>query len=128
MAETLQSIYNRLGCRGAAEHLGMSTATISSHLKANGVIVRKRGGDWKRMPSQQRPGKIEANRIANHAAGDPSFRALHVTRHHCAEAGRQCVFTASDGNCPTCRAEHSLDSICSGASSSWNLAMIGAGR
>jgi len=51
-------------------HLG--TLRVCATLRGAGVRMRARGGDWKTTP---RATKIEAHRAANHASGDPAFRA-----------------------------------------------------
>lgn len=103
----LQSLYTRLKTtRAVAEHLGMSTGTICGYLRRNGVVVRKRGGDWKQTPGGGK--KIERNRVENQTSGDPVFRAAPVKRLLCVErradrAGNVllCVETA-DGVCGIC--------------------------
>lgn len=53
--EEWQKLYDDLGSmRAVARHIGMSTAKICKYLKEQGVVSRKRGGDWKRMRSATR--------------------------------------------------------------------------
>jgi len=124
----LQSLYTRLGtCRAVARHLHMSTDKISTYLRDRGVKVNRRGGDWKKMPRHagHRIVKIEHNRLANEAAGDPSYRAAPVSRELCRH-GITCegvvkpCCMATDGHCTQCLAEHSINAYSgNGASSSW---------
>ena len=118
--EDLQVLYDNLGnMRNLAKHLGMSTADITPYLRQHGVVTRKRGGDWKRMPGARVAGKIEANRAGNALQGDPAFRARPVQREYCQEQRRPCVLSG-EGHCQACKAEHDLSAYSgAGASSSW---------
>ena len=51
-----------------------------------------------------------------------------VVVKQCTVFNRPCVIHDLPGSCATCRAEHTLDSVCAGASSGWVTAVIGGGR
>lgn len=76
---------------------------------------------------------IESNRLTNHANGDPAFRAKPAGVRYCHQilvAGRpkRCVIHDLPSSCVTCRAEHTIESVCGSASSSWDCTLVGAGR
>jgi hypothetical protein len=118
---------------------GMNYATLavrySTNKSAISAVIAKHGhrrgpNDLRSAACAKRRADIAAAReLRKAAAGDTdrSYRARIVSRRWCSEQQRPCCMMG-EGHCQTCAAEHTLESVVAGASSGWDVTMIGAGR